>query len=94
MKHINLKKAVEKYVTVNCVKLHSRNPQYHAEFEGMVISWFTSYYSPDEASCVNVRHKDDNHDLMSDYHAGSFYYTIKSAIGALTYNLRQKQGAA
>lgn len=88
MKHINLKKAVEKYATVEEYK-HGASPGYKAECQGMVISWFTPYYSPETATCVNVRHVDDKHDFVSDYHAGSYYCTIKGAINALTYNLRK-----
>lgn len=88
MKHKNLKKAVEKYAIV---KQYSpgRSPDFMAEVEGMVISWFVAHYEPDVATCVNVRSVNDHHDFQSDYHAGSYYYTIKSAINALTYNLRK-----
>lgn len=89
MKHVNLRRAVERYVGVDEYK-HGNSPGYKAEFEGMVISWFTTYYDPDSATCVNVRHVSDKHDFASDYHAGSYYDTIKSAINALTYNFRKK----
>lgn len=51
---------------------------------------FATYYDPDSATCVNVRHVSDKHDFVSDYHAGSYYDTIKSAINALTYNFRKR----
>ena len=92
MKHINLKKAVEKYAIVEEYK-HGCSPGYIAECEGILISWFTPAYSRDCAHCVNVRHVSDKHDWQSDYHAGSYYDTIKSAIDALICNLRKKEGA-
>jgi len=90
MKHINLKKAVEKFAGVEPYE-HGKTRAYVARFEGMVITWITPYYAPDEAHCVNVRHENDKHDWCSDYHAGSYYDTIKSSVRALTYNLRKKK---
>lgn len=92
MKHLNLKKAVEKFAVVKQFE-RSGSPSFMAECDGYLITWFTEYYRPDDATCVNVRHVDDKHDLNSDYHAGSYYDTIKSAVRALTYNLRKREEA-
>jgi hypothetical protein len=92
MKHVNLKKAVEKFGVVTRYE-HGKSRAYTAEVEGCIITWIIPYYTPEEAACVNVRHKDDQRDWVSDYHAGSYYDTIKSAINALTYNLRKKEEA-
>ena len=91
MKHVNLKKAVEKFSTIEEFK-YGNSPCYKAKFKGMIISWVTTYYDRESASCVNVRHIDDKHDFTSDYHAGFYYDTIKGAINALTYNLRKEEG--
>jgi len=89
MKHKNLLKSVEKYAQVSQYE-HGKTPAFRAEFCGYIITWLTPYYVPDEAHCVNVRHVDDKHDWVSDYHAGSYYDTIKSAIEALTYNFKKE----
>lgn len=90
MKHENLKKAVEKFAKVTEYQ-HGASPGYMAECNGMVITWFTAFYTRDEASCVNVRHVNDKHDFQSDYHGGCYYDTIKSAIRALTCYLDKRE---
>ena len=88
MKHLNLKKAVEKFAKIEQYE-HGKCPAYRAKCNGYIISWHIPYYTPDEASCVRVYHENDKDDICSDYFAGSFYDTIKSAVNALTYNLRK-----
>jgi hypothetical protein len=94
MKHINLKKAVEKHAPVHCLKESDKQPYYYAQLEGIIISWFTPFYERESAVCVNVRHKEDKHDFVSDYHAGAYYDTIKSAIKALNYKYNLNRGIA
>jgi hypothetical protein len=93
MKHVNLKKAVEKYAEVTCLKENERNPIYKAELDGIIIRWSTTWYSKDDAELVRVHHAHDKDEWVSDYCAGSFYDTIKSAIEAFTYNYRKRISA-
>ena len=90
MKHENLKKAVEKYAEVSQYT-HGVSPAYTAEVSGYVISWYTGHWAPERADCVRIRRANDKDDWCSDYHAGSYYDTIKSAIAALTYNLNNER---
>lgn len=89
MRHINLKRAVEKFASVKQY-MHGNTNAYTAEVMGYVITWLTPYYTPEEAHCVNVRRSCDKNDWVSDYHAGAYYDTIKSAIRALTFNLNKE----
>ena len=39
----------------------------------------------DAVATINVRRVNDNDDIMSDYHAGSYYPNINQAIKSATY---------
>lgn len=90
MKHTNLRKAIEKYAPVEA-KL-GKNDHYMARLGNYLISWHVSWYEKEDqtASLVRVRHVNDKDELISDYHAGSYYDTIKSAVRALTYDLHKE----
>lgn len=90
MKHKNLKKVVENYAPV-VSDIHGKNTTYSAQLQGIIISWTVTWYSPEEASLVRVRHSNDNDEWTSDYCAGTFYDTIKSAITAFTYKYNLKK---
>ena len=91
MKHANLRKAVEKFAMVE-EKL-GKNDHYLARCGNQVISWYISWYEKDSQECslVRVRGVEDTDDISSDYIAGAFYDTIKSAIHALTYDFRKQE---
>lgn len=88
MKSVNLKRAVEKFASVE-VRL-GKNDYYCSTLCGYVISWHVSWYEKDDqiASLVRVRHCSDQDEIQSDYVAGSFYETIRSAVEAFTYGFR------
>lgn len=89
MKHENLKKAVEKFAPVNLVE--GKNNSYCSRFMNQVITWHVTWYEKEDnrASLVKVRRCDDKDDFQSDYHAGAYYDTIKSAIESFTYDLQE-----
>ena len=83
MKHMNLKKKVEKYAPV---EKRGAN-QFVASFLNQVIEWRTEFYDETEVSLLRVRRISDKDELVSDYCAGSFYDTIKSAMREFTWDL-------
>jgi hypothetical protein len=89
MKHERLKKAVEKYAPIE--EVLGKCNYYSARFMNRIISWHVSWYEKEDglASLVRVRHIDDKDDFVSDYHAGSYFDTIKSAIRNFTYDLHK-----
>lgn len=79
MKHEKLIKALNKIGLE--VKKSSYNERAFECRNGVIIcEWFNTTYDADKASCVCIRRVNDEHDSRSDYHAGSFYHTIKSII--------------
>lgn len=78
MRHDRLKKAVEKYSAVH--KVEGRNDQFYSDFFGKMILWSTRSFDPSEVCVVRVRRKSDQDEIISDYSAGEFHDTIKSAI--------------
>lgn len=91
MRHDRLKKAVEKFAEIK--NTSGRRDKFYAEFKGYTIEWFTQSFDHENASTPYVRKTHLKDCLLSDYNAGNFYYTIKSAIAAFTYNLK-KEGVA
>jgi len=80
MKLKNLKKALEK---------NGATPYQGDEINELMIGWKLNGYmvtayprSEDktEVSMVNVRHEKDNHDIMTDYHAGILTESIKAVL--------------
>lgn len=89
MKHASVEKAVSKYAKVESRKDGAGNMWYWAVTKEREISWIVSWYEDGEASCLRVRGLNDHDDYMSDYHAGSYFDTIKSAVNSFTYHLRK-----
>ncbi len=81
MKVQNLLKALKK---ANLEVNQNSNGQYYCYGEKRVCSFYKNGSDSDEAVCVNIRRKNDHHDINSDYHAGFFVDTIKDAIKYLT----------
>jgi hypothetical protein len=90
MRHDRLKKAVEKYAEVKSY-FDDRNctTSFHAVLEGNVIRWFIEEHDPIRVICLNVRSETDKDEFQSDYHAGCYHDTIKSAISSFTYDLQE-----
>lgn len=51
--------------------------KYSAQFKSHVVEFINQDGS---AICIIVRNKNDHDDIMTDYHAGTFFSSIKSAI--------------
>ncbi len=54
--------------------------QYFCKGAKRVVTW---YKQDDSAICFNSRRHNDHHDSQSDYSAGYFCRTIKSAVNSL-----------
>jgi len=62
---------------------------FYATCEGQVISWFVQKHDPIQAICLKVLSENDKDDFQSDYHAGAYYDTIKSANQSFTWNIQK-----
>lgn len=74
MKTKSLLRALEK---AGVGPVASNGRQFYARFGGRVISW---YDQDGEAIAVSVRSENDRDDPQSDYFAGSFTPTLKTAL--------------
>lgn len=63
-------------------KFWKNNTQYFVKSSSHVLSWYTQ---GDEVSSLHIRRHDDHSDIMTDYFAGWFPKTIKSALSGLTW---------
>lgn len=82
MKSSNLIKKVSKISLINQRVDIGNNVWFSAQTKHRVIEWHVSWndVQEDVASCVRVRSINDHDDLVSDYNAGCYYDTIKSAM--------------
>jgi hypothetical protein len=87
MRHDRLKKAVEKYAEVK--NKPGRADQFFAEFNGETIEWSLRSFDKENVNSPYVRRTLMKDDIVSDYFAGDFYYTIKSAIKSFTAGLNR-----
>lgn len=82
MKSKNVEKAVQRYAKVKCLITASGAKNYIARLGFKEITWLVCSFETetDEVTLLKVRHINDKDDFQSDYHAGFFFDTIKSAI--------------
>lgn len=77
----NLIKAVEKSPTLIGIRHNNGNHTYYNNHNIMEI-----IDQEGEAINVYIRRKNQHDDIQSDYFAGSFYHSIKSALSAFEQN--------
>lgn len=66
---------------------HKEGHEFSVTMNNRELHW---YKQNDNVVCLRSRHIDDLDDLYTDYYAGFFPRTIKSAIETLSWNLSER----
>lgn len=77
---MNILNAIKKTEKLTGCKIIKKNGCYFVVKNNMELSFIKNGGDSDQAICFKTRRVNDNDDLMSDYHAGTFWDNLTQAI--------------